>query len=95
MNRSPGSSLPNDDEAQRFADFFLHGSNNLRRYNEEFDDIGAADERASVMGAPDATTDMHREEQLAQLLGKKTAVGKKAVPRFGGEGGRPRKSTKI
>ena len=44
LDRSPNtaSSLPPDDEAQRFADFFLQGSHNLRQYNAEYDDIGAA-----------------------------------------------------
>lgn len=97
LNRSPNSSLPPDDEAQRFADFFLQGSNNLRQYNAEFDDIGAADDQAQVISGPDAAPDMRREEQLAQMLGKKTAVGSRAIPRFGDGNAvnRPRKSTRI
>jgi hypothetical protein len=102
LDRSPNtaSSFPPDDEAQRFADFFLQGSHNLRQYNAEYDDIGAAvdkpDLAAQPVSAPNApATSMDREEQLAELLRKKTAVGGNAMPRFGSAVNRPRKTTKI
>lgn len=34
------NSMPNDEEVENFADFFMRGSDNLKRFAAEFDDIG-------------------------------------------------------
>ena len=78
-----GSSLPNESEVENFAEFFLRGSDNLKKFAEEFDDIG---QRFRSNKSPSDKTDTFaREDELAEILSKKTttAIGHNSVNRIG------------
>ena len=85
------SSMPNEDDVENFADFFMRGSDNLKKFAAEFDDIG--NQFRNRVGSPlerspepaqDAAA-MKREDELAEILNRKTttAIGKYSVLRPG------------
>ena len=38
--KSLTSSMPNEDDMERFNEFFMKGSHNLKKFDSEYDDIG-------------------------------------------------------
>ena len=64
--------MPNESEVENFADFFMRGSDNLKKFAEEFDDIG---HRFRSNASPSNKTDTFaradtfaREDELAEIL---------------------------
>ena len=80
--------MPPDDDMERFAEFFK-GSDKIKKYAAEFDDLDNSIHRRLDPSSPqNKNNSIEREEELAEILGRKTKTGFRGL-------GKGLKNTKI